>query len=253
MIDWEVQLNLICECMTQLSCLRLTIASPDITSVRAIASLKQLRTLFLSVWSAVSLDADVIEILKSCSQLRSLTVNGEVTDTSLTHLSSCCPKLQRLEVALNASPTGITDETLEVGLSRLADLRHLSLRNCDVTDAAFARLLTYCPRLSFVRLSVAKRLTLASVAAAQEHAIRLTRLLMKNAKPSKGRVFRIDDYETTAEYVQQLLGYDIPERKLFPKPEEQEEEEEYDGVKGREDELPWKRKQIDTEDGEDDE
>ena len=68
----------------------------------------------------------MIVIMKGCQKLESLTVNGEVTDTSLVRLGDFCPQLQRLEVALNTDAKGITDQTVERGLCRLQSLRHLS-------------------------------------------------------------------------------------------------------------------------------
>ena len=182
-IDWEVQLNLISEFLIHLSCLRCTIANSDITSIKCLSSLKKLRKLFLSVWSTNSLDEDMIVIMKGCQKLESLTVNGEVTDTSLVRLGDFCPQLQRLEVALNTDAKGITDQTVERGLCRLQSLRHLSLRNCDVTDNAFRLLFATLPNLCFVRLSVAKNLTLAVIPLLQDYAARHRRRRVRSVLP----------------------------------------------------------------------
>jgi hypothetical protein len=52
----------------------------------------------------------MIEIMRKCRLLESLTVNGEVSDASLTHVGELAPRLQRLEVALNSKC--ITDESM---------------------------------------------------------------------------------------------------------------------------------------------
>lgn len=162
-IDWVVQLNLISEFMVNLQCLRCTIANPDITSVKCLSSLTNLRKLFLSVWAKNNLDEDMIEIMRGCRKLESLTVNGEMTDKSLVLLSEFCPEIQRLELAMNSEAKDITDEAIERSLCRLPNLRYLSLRNCDVTDRGFEILITSCLNLNLVRLSTAPRLTLPHV------------------------------------------------------------------------------------------
>lgn len=182
-IDWDVQLNLISQFLIHLICLRCTIANSDIQSIKCLSSLSKLKKLFLSVWSSNKLDEDMIEIMRGCRQLQSLTVNGEITDTSLVRLGEFCPNMQRLEIALNSDAKGITDRTVEQGLCRLLDLRHLSLRNCDITDAAFRQLFASLPNLCFVRLSVAKNLTLDVIPLLQQYSISHCRRRIRSVLP----------------------------------------------------------------------
>lgn len=171
-IDWDVQLNLISENLQNLTCLRCTIANSDIRSVKCLSSLTQLKKLFLSVWSANSLDDDVTQIMSRCRGLQSLTVNGEVTDACLARVGELCPRIQRLEVALNSKATGITDRTIDEGVCRLRELRHLSLMNCDVSDTGFCRMFSSIASLCSVRVSVAKSVTVSVIPVIEEYAAR---------------------------------------------------------------------------------
>ena len=161
-IDWNLQLNLITDYLTNLQILNCTIASSEVTNIRSISRLRQLRSLFLSVWPVIQLDDDIIEIMQGCHCLQSLSINGEVGDASLAHIGILCPKLQKLEIALNnATASSVSDVTVTQGLTPLKNLQYLSLQKTTVSDLGVRVLLESCTQLSYLQLTGADKLTLA--------------------------------------------------------------------------------------------
>lgn len=184
-IDWNLQLDLLTEHLTNLESLRVTIANNEVTNLGCLSSLKNLKKLFLSVWTNNSVDDDILFILSGCKRLTSLSINGEVTDKSLSHLSEFCPQLETLEIALNSDPKSVSDFTLEVGLSQLPNLRHLALNHCNVTEDGLRNLLARNPNLEFIRLTVAENLTIAVLPILEEYASRRRRKGLKVVLPKK--------------------------------------------------------------------
>lgn len=168
--DWNLQLELISEYMTHLEILKCTIANSEVTNIKCLSSLKLLKSLFLSVWSKESIDEDILCIMKGCSKLESLSINGEVTDASLSQLTQYLPKLQRLEVALNADAKSVSDETLSRGLEGLSNLKHLALNHCNVSEAGVRSLLSNNQKLVFIRVTGAEKLSLSLIPVLEEYA-----------------------------------------------------------------------------------
>lgn len=160
-IDWNLQLNLITDYLINLIVLNCTIASSEVTNIRSISKLHKLESLFLSVWPSIELDDDIIEIMNGCCNLKSLTINGEVGDTSLVHIGLLCPKLEKLEIALNNATTNpVSDVTVTQGLTLLKNLKYLSLQKTIVSDLGVRVLLECCTKLTYLQLTGADKLTL---------------------------------------------------------------------------------------------
>ena len=171
-IDCDEQLNLITDTLVHLKNFHCIIGNDRVSNIRAIGFMADLSSLFLSVWTKDSLDSDVIAIMKGCRKLQTLEINGEVTDTSLAHLSTYCPDVKRLEVAMNSDHKKLSDVTIERGLSRLRNLKHVAFHHCNVSDHGLRILLNSNLTLNYIRVSFAQNLTLAIIPECEEFSAR---------------------------------------------------------------------------------
>ena len=158
-IDWNLQLNLITDYLIHLRVFHCTIASSEVNNIGSIGKLGQLRSLFLSVWPCIQLDDDIIQIMSGCNLLQNLSINGEAGDTSLMHIGTLCPLIEKLEIALNNSTSSSVSNLTVQGLTTLKHLRYLSLQQSTVTDDAVEVLLLSCPHIQQLQLTRADKLT----------------------------------------------------------------------------------------------
>lgn len=165
-IDSKDQLQIITKnmvCLHSFHCVFSQFATKSLQpkDVQAIGRLKNLRTLFLSIWTNQLIDEGLIGIALGCRQLSSLTVNAEVSDQSVKYLGSFCPMLQRLE--LNTTiPDLITDASID-SLIQLKQLRYLTLYYCDISDEGIHKLLSGTKDLELLCISYSRRITCKTI------------------------------------------------------------------------------------------
>lgn len=165
-IDTKDQLEIITKnmvCLHSFHCVFSQFATKHLQpkDVKAIGRLKNLRTLFLSIWTNQLIDEGLIGVALGCRQLSSLTVNAEVSDQSVKYLGSFCPLLERLE--LNTTiPDLITDASID-SLLQLKQLRYLTFYYCDLSDEGIHRLLTGTKELELLSISFSRRMTCKTV------------------------------------------------------------------------------------------
>lgn len=165
-IDSKDQLQIITKnmvCLHSFHCVFSQFATKSLQpkDVQAIGRMKNLRTLFLSIWTNQLIDEGLIGIALGCRQLSSLTVNAEVSDQSVKYLGSFCPLLERLE--LNTTiPDLITDASID-SLLQLKQLRYLTLYFCDLSDEGIHRLLSATKDLELLSISFSRRITCKTI------------------------------------------------------------------------------------------
>ena len=165
-IDSKDQLQIITKnmvCLHSFHCVFSQFATKSLQpkDVQSIGRLKNLRTLFLSIWTNQLIDEGLIGIALGCRQLSSLTVNAEVSDQSVKYLGSFCPLLQRLE--LNTTiPELITDASID-SLIQLKQLRYLTLYYCDISDEGVHRLLSGTKDLELLSISFSHKITCKTI------------------------------------------------------------------------------------------
>lgn len=84
----------------------------------------------------------------------------------------------RLETLLLAGLKGITDEIIFTLAHNCPTLLHLSVRNCQLTDASVCELATYCPRLKMLAVAGIHDLTDKSIFALAENCPHITELYL---------------------------------------------------------------------------
>lgn len=167
-IEYNAQLLLISQNMDKLQSFHCIISSSDVTNIDCIGNMTGLKTLFLSIWGQKPVDDQLIEIMKGCNQLTSLTVNGEVTDSSLANLSTFCPRIETLEVAMNSDSKSLSDVTIQKGLLGLNHLKRLALYHCNVSDDGVKMLLASRNPLNYLRLTCSKNISLGIIPSFEE-------------------------------------------------------------------------------------
>ncbi|KAI1293666.1 hypothetical protein HDE_06378 [Halotydeus destructor] len=152
-IENDQQLDLVCTNMKCLTSLHCVIGYEEVESIARIGELTQLRTLFLSSWTGKAFDKKLLKVLAKSKQLRTLTVNAEVTDSSLSQIGALCPNLEHLEVELNSTASFITDKVIDSSLSELSSLKSLTFHFCDISDNGVKQLLANVSK-QFRKLSI---------------------------------------------------------------------------------------------------
>lgn len=111
-----------------------------------------LHTLILKNVLEESLQAGMISIAHSCSQLRTVHLNRckWANDAVMLALSEGCPQLESLELSYCRS---VTDKGLSALAKGCSQLRHLNLMFADnITDVGLSALALGCPQLRWVKL-----------------------------------------------------------------------------------------------------
>jgi hypothetical protein len=161
-IDSREQLKLISNsmvCLASFHCVFSDFLSKNLNpkDVSMIGRLKNLKNLFLSIWTKQLIDEGMIGVALGCSQLNSLTVNAEVSDNSIKYLAFC-PQLERLE--LNTTLASLITDKCISSLSQLKKLRYLTLYYCEISDYGVERLLENTHELELLSITYSREISL---------------------------------------------------------------------------------------------
>ena len=165
-IDSREQLKLISNsmvCLASFHCVFSDFLAKNLNpkDVSMIGRLKNLKNLFLSIWTKQLIDEGMIGVALGCSQLNSLTVNAEVSDNSIKYLAFC-PLLERLELNTTLASL-ITDKSIS-SLSQLKKLRYLTLYYCEISDYGVERLLEHTHELELLSITYSREISLDVIA-----------------------------------------------------------------------------------------
>lgn len=160
-VDSTEQLAMICQnmiCLQSFHCVVNNAKKMNLKSIALIGQLKNLKNLFLSCWTDDVIDDGLIGVIMGCSQLTSLTINADVSDSAIKYLGNFCPFIERLEIN-NSQANLISDQSLISSIINLEYLRFFTLYYCDVTDDGISTLLEYAKDLEYLSITYSARLT----------------------------------------------------------------------------------------------
>ena len=168
-IDAQEQLQTIAKNMICLHHLNVFIDVPDVSDIGCIGQLKNLKSLFLSCYTQDVLDKGLVRIFVKCQELKSLIINGELSDKSFELLSDFASQLQRIE--LNNSKGSLLGDRTMYAFQKLASrLLSLSIYSIDCSDAGLTAFLESSKRLTYLRIRRSATLTKAIFPACISHA-----------------------------------------------------------------------------------